>query len=287
LNDAPRPTFSEPPWRGEPLNGSTILLWAEQGLGDTIQFIRYSAWVKQLGARVLVECPPTLHVLLSTVVGIDRFVVASGARFDYYVPLLSLPAVLGTTLATVPAEVPYLHAAPERVAHWKSELAGIKGFKVGIAWQGSTRFLGDYFRSLPLAQFAPVAACPGVKLFSLQKGTGSEQLASWSGPAEIVDLGSSLDVEGNAFVDTAAVMMNLDLVITSDTSIAHVAGALGVPVWVALQETPNWRWLVGREDSPWYPTMRLFRQSRLGDWEGVFAEIAARLRSLSTGSPLK
>ena len=218
---------------------------------------------------------------MQSAAGIDRFVVAEGARFDYYVPLLSLPAALETTLATVPADVPYLHAAPERIAHWKNELAGVEGFKVGIAWQGSTRFPGDYFRSLPLAQFAPVAACPGVQLFSLQKGTGSEQLTNWSGPGNIVDLGSSLDLEGDAFVDTAAVMMNLDLVITSDTSIAHVAGALGVPVWVALQETPNWRWLVGRDDSPWYPTMRLFRQSRLGDWEGVFAKMAERVRSFS------
>ncbi len=287
LNDGPRPTFSEPRWQGEPLDGRTILLWAEQGLGDTIQFIRYSPLVKQLGARVLVECPAVLHALLQSAEGIDRFVVAGGARFDYQIPLLSLPAVLGTTVTTVPANIPYLHAAPERIAHWKNELSGVDAFKVGIAWHGSPQYPGDYFRSFPLAQLALVAACPRVQLFSLQKYTGCEQLESWAGPGNIVDLGSSLDLGGDAFLDTAAVMMNLDLVITCDTAIGHLAGALGVPVWLALQPAPNWRWVMGRDDSPWYPTVRLFRQSRLGDWEGVFAEIAARLRSLSTGSSLK
>ena len=176
LNEGPQPSFSEPLWQGQPLEGSTILLWAEQGLGDTIQFIRYAALVKSRGRGVLVECPRSLHALLRSAAGIDRFVVAEARASTIYVPLLSLPAALGTTLATVPADVPYLHAAPERIAHWKNELAGVEGFKVGIAWQGSTRFPGDYYRSLPLAQFAPVAACPGVQLFSLQKGTGSEQL---------------------------------------------------------------------------------------------------------------
>lgn len=287
LNDGPRPNFSEPRWQGEPLDGRTILLWAEQGLGDTIQFIRYATLVKQRGARVLVECPPVLHALLQTVEGIDRFVVASGARFDYQIPLLSLPAVMGTTLETVPANIPYLHAEPERVARWKNELAGFDAFKVGITWHGSPQYPGDYFRSFPLAQLAPVAACPRVQLFSLQKNTGCEQLASWAGPGEIIDLGSSLDVVGDAFLDTAAVMMNLDLVITCDTAIGHLAGALGVPVWHALQPAPNWRWVMGRDDSPWYPTVRLFRQSRLGEWEEVFAKIAERVRSLSTGSRLE
>ena len=153
---------------------------------------------------------------------------------------------------------------------------------VGIAWQGSPGYPGDYYRSIPLASFAPLAACSGVRLFSLQRGYGSQQLPPLAEQLGIVDLGSSLDEGSDAFVDTAAAMMNLDLVISSDTSIAHLAGALGVRAWVALQQTPNWRWLMDRDDSPWYPTVRLFRQSRLGEWSDVFERIVEALQSLSS-----
>jgi hypothetical protein len=182
---------------------------------------------------------------------------------------------------TIPAAVHYVFAQPQRVADWQIKLAHYPRFKVGVAWQGNPDFVGDYYRSIPLAAFAPLAACPNVKLFRLQKGPGREQLAALAGRFEIVDLGSSLDEEGGAFVDTAAVMMNLDLVITSDTAVAHLAGALGVRVWVALQRTPNWRWLLDRSDSPWYPTMRLFRQSQLGNWTDVFEQIAIELGRIS------
>ena len=184
-------------------------------------------------------------------------------------------------IETIPAAIPYVFAEPERIADWQKKLAHWPGFKVGIAWQGNPDFVGDYYRSIPLAAFAPLAECPNVKLFSLQKGRGREQLATLADRFEIVDLGGLLDEEGAAFVDTAAVMMNLDLVITSDTAVAHLAGALGVRVWVVLQRTPNWRWLVDRSDSPWYPTMRLFRQSQLGNWTDVFDQIAIDLRRIS------
>ncbi len=281
------PNFPMPRWHGEPLSGRTILLTVEQGLGDTIQFVRYAPLVKERGGRVILRCQNALNTLLARSPGIDLIATAEAEpeALDYQIPLLSLPAVVGTTLATIPATIPYLFAEPERIAHWRQKLAGVHELKVGIAWQGSPTYGRDHHRSVPLAQFAPLAACPGVKLFSLQKGHGHEQLAPLAEPWRIVDLGPSLDEGSGAFVDTAAVMMNLDLVITSDTSIAHVAGALGVPVWVALQFSPNWRWLLERDDSPWYPTMRLFRQSRLGNWDDVFADMAHQLRSLSSRAP--
>jgi Flp pilus assembly protein TadD len=277
------PSAQQPRWEGQPLAGKTVLLVAEQGIGDTIQFIRYAALVKGAGARVAVDCPPTLHALFRQTPGIDRLVAgdAGAEAADYQIPLLSLPVVVGTNLDTIPAAIPYVFAEPERVAHWRQELADRPGFKVGIAWQGNPDFTADYYRSIPLTAFAPLAACPNVELFSLQKGHGCEQLAAVADRFKIVDLGKSLDDEGSAFVDTAGVMMNLDLVIACDTATAHLAGALGVNVWVALQRTANWRWLAARSDSPWYPTARLFRQSQLGDWTDVVEQMAIELRRIS------
>jgi tetratricopeptide (TPR) repeat protein len=281
-----RPDFDVPRWQGESLAGRTMLLVGEQGLGDVIQMIRYAEVLKRLGATVLVECKTALHALLKTAAGIDRLVGPEEGRrgaFDFYIPLLSLPAALGTTLETVPAQVPYLFAEPARVEHWRGELSRSAGFKVGIAWQGRPTYVLDAYRSIPLAEFAPLIDCPGVKLFALQKGHGREQLESPAASLHIVDLGASLDLGNDAFVDTAAAMRGLDLVITSDTSLAHLAGALGVDVWVALARIPDWRWLLDRDDSPWYPTMRLFRQSRLGDWSDVFARMSGELQTLVAG----
>lgn len=285
LSGFSRPNVAQPQWQGQPLAGRTILLVGEQGLGDIIQMIRFARIVKQSAAAVLVQCRPALRPLLQTASGIDRFVnpgEANRESFDFYVPLLTLPGVLGTTLETIPADVPYLFAESGRVNHWRQTLARPTEFKVGIAWQGQPTYVLDAFRSISLSAFAPLAACPGVKLFSLQKGYGSEQLVAHGESLRIVDLGTSLDEQGGAFVDTAAVMMSLDLVITSDTAIAHLAGALGVPVWVALPFVPDWRWLLDRDDSPWYPTMRLFRQPRFGDWAAVFTRMAGELRTLAS-----
>jgi hypothetical protein len=171
----------------------------------------------------------------------------------------------------------YLFADPERVSHWRERLAPCDGLRIGIAWQGSQRYARDRFRSIPLAQFAPLAAITGVRLMSLQKGPGARQVAQLSDRFPVDDLAAELDEAAGGFVDTAAVITSLDLVISSDTAVAHLAGGLGVPVWVALSEIPDWRWLLSRDDSPWYPTMRLFRQSNRGDWRGVFEAMAEAL----------
>lgn len=275
-----------PRWLGEARPGATLLLVAEQGLGDTIQFVRYAPLVKtRSGARIVLHCVAELHELLANAAGIDA--LTSGPtvdqKCDYYAPLLGLPNIFGTMLNNVPASVPYLSPAPQPLAEWKSrfEASFPNRFKVGIAWQGNPAYPSDASRSIPLSYFVPLAACPGVQLISLQKDFGREQLARLGGQTGIVDLGATLDQRCGAFIDTSAAIANLDLVITSDTAIAHLAGALGKPVWVALALVPDWRWMLARADSPWYPTMRLFRQSARGDWNEVFERIAGELTALS------
>ena len=269
--------FSQALWQGQPLEGRTILLHAEQGLGDAIQFVRYAPLVKRQGGTVVVECPRPLVSLLRSCAGIDRLVGRGDELppFDLQAPLLSLPGIFRTTLQDIPAAVPYLFADPGLAERWRRELGGMAGFKIGVAWQGNPKYRSDRDRSIPAACFEPLARCCGVQLLSLQKRWGIEQLQEVSGRFPVVDLGSRLDEASGAFMDTAAVMLNLDLVVTSDTAIAHLAGALGVPVWVAISFIPDWRWLLERSDSPWYPTMRLFRQDRRGDWQGVFRRIEA------------
>jgi Flp pilus assembly protein TadD len=275
---APR-SFAQPRWDGEPVPGKTILVHAEQGLGDTLQFIRYAPLVKERGGRVVVECQPSLLRLLDGIEGVDQLVGRGSPLppFAVQVPLLSLPGIFGTTPGNVPARIPYLRAESERIQHWRGRLTRAAGFRIGIAWQGSRAFKYDRYRSIPLAQFAPLAHVAGASLISLQKGAGQEQLANVPFPVHVLEC---LDEDGGAFLDTAAVMRNLDLVITSDSAIAHLAGGLGVPVWVALPVAPDWRWLLDRRDSPWYPTMRLFRQLRFGDWIVVFEEMGVALCSL-------
>jgi tetratricopeptide (TPR) repeat protein len=273
-------SFPQPAWDGADPAARTVLVWMEQGLGDMLQFVRYAELLKRRGATVLVECPAFLHPLLSRCRGIDRL-LAEGETlpaFDAHVPLLSLPHRCRTTLADVPAEVPYLFADEGRVERWRQELAPLGGFRIGICWQGNRHHQWDHFRSFPVGQFAPLAALPGVRLVSLQKGPGAEQLKQLGGRFAVVGLDSEQDAATAALMDTAAVMKNLDLVITTDTAIAHLAGGLGVPVWVALAAVCDWRWLRGRNDSPWYPTMRLFRQTTLGDWDGVFRRMTAALK---------
>ncbi len=216
----------------------------------------------------------------------DELVILGSAeelpRCDFYLPLLSAPGVLRTDASTIPCQTPYLAADPGLADQWRRELAGIEGFKIGIVWQGSRDFGFDRSRSIPLAQFAPLARLPGVRLISLQKGFGSEQIATVDFP--VVDLSSRLDETAGPFMDTAAVIGNLDLVVAPDTAIGHLAGALGAPVWLALQFSPNLRWLLGRDDSPWYPTMRLFRQTVPAQWSDVFRRIAAAVESLRSES---
>jgi Flp pilus assembly protein TadD len=287
--DAERFNVTTPRWQGELLADSTILLIGEQGMGDVLQMVRYASLVKQRGATVWLQYSESLFSLLAETPGIDRLISPSDpARksADFHLGLFSLPAIFETTVDTIPHQVPYVFADRQRVERWRDVLnrgasPGKGGErKIGIAWQGNPQFSGDRHRSAPLREFAPLAVVSGVRLISLQKNHGREQLSNPAPPFPLEDLGMQLDVEGKAFVDTAAVMMNLDLVVTTDTAIAHLAGALGVPVWVALQHSPNWRWLTDRDDSPWYPTMRLFRQHKRGDWPSVFERIAAEAATM-------
>ena len=268
------------PWDGSPLKGKTILLLSEQGMGDTLQFIRYATLVKAQGATVLMACPGPLVPLLSRCPGVDRVGSRDGdmPACDTHASLLNLPSHFHTTLATIPSKIPYLFADEALVEKWRIKLAALPGFKIGIAWQGNKQHPSDRLRSIALEHFASLAL-PGVRLINLQKGPGVEQLATLAGRFAVTDLGP-LDESAGAFMDTAAVMKNLDLVITSDTATAHLAGGLGIPVWVALPKLPDWRWLLERTDSPWYPTMRLFRQSAENRWDTVFAAMARELARL-------
>jgi tetratricopeptide (TPR) repeat protein len=280
-----RPNFRQPRWDGSPLAGRTLLVLAEQGLGDTLHFIRYAPLVKQLGGKVIVQCQPPLLRLLAGQPGIDLLCAAGSPSptFDCYVPLLSLPGLFHTSVNNVPATVPYLQPDTALVSHWRQELHPLEGFKVGIAWQGNPAFPGDSQRSLPLAQFECLSKVPGVRLISLQKGPGTDQLRTVTGQFSVLDLSSRLDEANGPFMDTAAIMKDMDLVIASDTAVAHLAGALGVPVWVPLPWIPDWRWLLQREDSPWYPTMRVFRQTTSGRWDDVMDRLAAELTVLAAG----
>jgi Flp pilus assembly protein TadD len=312
--------FDQPRWDGTTVQGRTILLFVEQGLGDTLLFIRFANEISNRGAKVIVECQPSLMPLLAGVAGIDRL-VAQGTTlpsYDLQAPLLSVPGILHTNRSSIPSAVPYLRASPKLRDHWRGKLSGVRTtpssdighrtsdsghffdfgqrtsnfgsiLRVGIAWQGSPTFPRDRQRSIHLKHFARLTQVPGIELISLQKGPGVEQLRALpltsdfghrTPDSPVIDLGSDLDEASGAFMDTAAIMESLDLVISSDTSIPHLAGALAIPVWVALSWIPDWRWLLEREDSPWYPTIRLFRQTRRGLWEDVFDRIAHELARL-------
>lgn len=279
LRDARPRSFVQPLWEGSKLHGSTILLYAEQGFGDTLQFVRYATLVAQQGARVIVECQKSLVRLLSSVTGIEQ-VVARGMQlpdFDVQAPLLSLPGIMGTTLETVPAQVPYL-MAPD-VSYEKLEVLPGTKLKVGIIWASGHREKLEALRlyqlkSCSLSMFVDLLSIPSIALYSLQVGRDAAALAQFKAEPRLQDLSPQIQ----DFADTAALISQLDLVISVDTAVAHLAGALGKPVWVLLPFVPDWRWLMKREDSPWYPTMRLFRQSRPDDWQGVFEAVAQALR---------
>ncbi|GBD95714.1 MAG TPA: tetratricopeptide repeat protein [Nitrospirae bacterium] len=264
-------------WDGSPLNGKTILIISEQGMGDHIQFVRYIPLVKKLGGRVVFESRRELMRLFEGYEGIDLLLEESKSSEsdinpDTCVQLLSLPRIFGATLDTIFADVPYLKADPETTDKWKSRF-NHELFNVGLVWSGSTAHRNDCNRSCSLADFVPLADIPGVALFSLQKGGISENGAGM----RIKDIGKDLD----DFYDTAAAIENMDLVISVDTSVAHLAGALGRPVWTLLPFVPDWRWMLKREDTPWYPTMRLLRQTVPGDWASVMKRVAAELKNLT------
>ena len=272
--------------RLEDAEGARVLLYAEQGLGDTIQFARFAQRLSAAGATVTLEVQAPLSGLMSGLAGVT-VVSRAGAvpAHDFHLPLMSLPRVMGIELGTLGVEIPYLTADPARADAWAARL-GDEGFKVGIVWQGNPGGEIDQGRSIPLAAFAGLADIPGVRLVSLQKGFGAEQLDGLAERVGVQTLGEAFDAGDQSFLDTAAVMAHLDLVITSDTSIAHLAGAMGRPVWVVLKSVPDWRWGLEGETSPWYPTARLFRQTTRGDWSGVFDQVRAALRAqVPPGAP--
>ena len=277
IDDGTARPLSGPEWTGGDTNARRLLFYFEQGLGDTIQFSRFACSVAARGGEVLLEVQPSLGGLLGSLEGVK--VIRNGATLpehDAELPLMSLPHVLGATLETIPRDVPYLFAEPARVEAWAKRLPAGQ-FRVGIVWQGKSTADVDIGRSIPLRSFAPLCRIPGLTLISLQKYDGAEQLAHLPPGMTVETLGAEFDAGSDAFVDCAAVMMNLDLVISSDTAAAHLAGALGRPVWIVLKHVPDWRWMMDREDTPWYPTARLFRQARRDDWDEVFERIAGEL----------
>jgi FkbM family methyltransferase len=283
-----RPEIDAHVWQGQSLLGRSIAVFTEQGLGDTIQFARYLPLLAQRGAQVSLLAPTELCRLFRPLNRQIKIInsIEQGQTFDFQCALMSLPLQLGTDLNSVPNQIPYLTPEAERVSHWKTRI-GSQGFRIGIAWQGKPQSAIDRGRSIPLSAFIRLARLPGVRLISLQKHDGLEQLWSVPDKVAIETLGDNFDSGPDAFIDCAAVMANLDLVITSDTAIAHLAGALGRPTWVALRKVPDWRWLLEREDSPWYPTMRLFRQTTDGDWADVFSEIEQSLQVLLREQPAR
>jgi hypothetical protein len=263
------------------LAGRRILIYAEQGVGDTIHFLRYLPMVAERGGRIILECQRSLVRLLADFASVDR-VIAKGeeaGEFDLHCPLLSLPLRFGTTLETIPKQVPYLAVGSAYSAPWQRRLGGLKrGLKVGLNWAGNPTVGNDRRRMASLAQFATLSAIAGVTFFSLRKDAVNSLSTPPTPPAgmDFVDWTAELD----DFADTAGLIANLDLVISTDTAVAHLAGAMGKPMWLLLSTSSDWRWFTDGQYSPWYPTMRLFRQDRWGDWVGPIDRVAEALRAL-------
>jgi FkbM family methyltransferase len=274
------PAHPQPVWDGSPLDGKTLLLVGEQGLGDTIQFFRYGAELKRrFDCRVVLQCPGAVIPFLQSGNGIDQFVPSQdpAPRCDLWCPLLSVPARLGQCdAAHFPSSVPYLFAQADRIEAWRAQFAEFGGMRVGLAWQGNPQHQADRMRSIPFAEFLPLQRLAGVHWFSLQKGVGLEQRDRYAGRFDVKPI-PGMDESGAAFLDSAAIMHHLDLIITIDSAIAHVAGALGIPTWLLLAHVPDWRWMLDRTDSPWYPSLRIFRQPQVGDWSNVIRQVADQL----------
>lgn len=270
--------FNHPMWDGKPLNGKTILIHTEQGFGDTIQFMRYLPMVQAQGGRVIFECLQNLICLLKSSIGFDKIIEKKptgklSEEFNVHVPLLSLPGLFNTALDTIPSDVHYIAADSALIEQWRLRFKDDHKCKVGIVWAGNPNHTKDRTRSCSLSDFATLAGIPGFSFYSLQKGSPSIEADKWPGGEKII----KLDNEINDFADTAAIIANLDLVISVDTVVAHLSGAMGKPVWTLLPFVPDWRWLMNRTDSPWYPSMRLFRQTQSNDWAGVLVQVKDEL----------
>jgi Flp pilus assembly protein TadD len=272
---SPPRNFAQPMWDGTPAPGKTVLLHAEQGFGDAIMFARYIRMAAPL-ANIIVECQKEIAPLMRTVAGVDRLINRGDElpAFDFQLPFLSLPRVFKTRVENIPADVPYISVDPARAEKWTSRLASHRNLRVGLAWAGTVTHNNDHNRSMSLAQLAPVAGVLNVSFYSLQKGPRAGQAANSPAGMKLIDWTEEL----NDFADTAALISALDLVVSVDTSVVHVAGALARPVWTLLPFAPDWRWLKSAGDrTPWYPTMRLFRQDRPKDWDAVLMGIVAEL----------
>ena len=271
-------TFPQPEWNGrDDIAGKTFLIHTEQGLGDSIQFVRYAPLLAERGATVIVECPPDLADLLRTVPGVSQVIPRPSAppAFDVHAAVLELPRLFQTTLETVPANVPYVSADQGRIARWLDVLqADPQTNRIGLVWSGNPKHANDHNRSIPLREFEPLVDLAGLNFFSLQKGPAAGQQADSTLRLKLIDHTARL----HDFADTAALIDRLELVITVDTAVAHLSGALGKPTWLLLPRVPDWRWMLDRADSPWYPTMRLFRQTEADDWSTVIAQVVEALR---------
>jgi len=272
-------------WDGSSLEGKTILLICEQGLGDTFQFIRYAKILYQQGIHIVVHAQESAKIILGKCCDyIDCVVTTSDPlpHFDYQVTLASLPLMFNTQIETIPADIPYIKADPALVAYWKDKVCP-RSFNIGICWQGNAHYSNKAAqlvvakKSMALKTFAPISEVNSCTMFSLQKIDGTDQLNTFSN-VPIVDFGKEVDEEHGKFMDTAAIIMNLDLIITIDTSTAHLAAALGKPTWILLPYTADWRWMLKSDTSPWYPNVRLFRQKTAGDWQGVMNKVVQALK---------
>ncbi|MFM7346941.1 MAG: tetratricopeptide repeat protein [Tagaea sp.] len=268
--------FDQPRWTGEEGRGRTLLLRAEQGLGDTIQFVRYAPMAQARGWRVILEAPATLMPALARTKGIDAFAVQGAAlpEFDAEAPLLDLPGIFGTTPASVPADIPYVTADPARVAAWEAKLGAKTRKRIGLVWGGNPDFPGDRWRSPGLKPLLPLLDLAHVEWIGLQVGPRRADMKGWTPPANFRDVAGALTDMG----ETAALLANLDTLVTSCTSTAHLAGAMGLRTHLLLSYAPDWRWMLGRADTPWYPTLVLHRQVLPGDWQMPVREILAALR---------
>jgi hypothetical protein len=273
------PNLAKPRWDGSDLAGRRILLHMEQGAGDTFHFARYAPLLHQRGAKVILACRPETVALMRSLDGVEQLVTTGDPmpEFDVHCSLLSLPLHFKTTLENIPAKVPYLHADPILVNNWRPRVDRLGGrLRVGLVWAGRPDQPNDRYRSMSLHTLAPLAQVPGITFISLQKGAAADQGRNPPKGLTLVDWTCEL----NNYSDTAALIETLDLVLTVDTAVAHLAGAMGKPAWVMLAFVADWRYLLNRSDSPWYPTMRLFRQSKIGDWVTPIQQIAELLPSM-------
>ena len=273
------PPTDRPQWDGTPFADGELLLVADQGFGDIIQFGRYMAWAALRCPRIVVACPTEVTTMIRQFCPTARIAPRwdDVGPFHAYAALSGLPRLHATRPGNVPTDNPYLRAEPARVAAWRQRLDGLlpAGYRrIGLVWAGRPTHSNDRRRSVALAAFAPVASVPGVALVSLQKGPSADQAGTYFGRAPLVNLGAEI----GDYDDTMALLSSLDLVITVDTSVGHLSAALGRPTWILLARSPDWRWLLDRDDTPWYPTVRLFRQQRAGDWDDVMRRVAAALR---------